>query len=101
MREALARIASAPPTGCICSVGWGLRVGGLSSAVPHPSASPASQAVLRGQQASCILPLRRQVWDSLGGGGITPTSSPWQRLETKASLNKDPLKPSLSPGAFL
>ena len=90
MREALARIASAPPTGCICSVGWGLRVGGLSSAVPHPSASPASQAVLRGQQASCILPLRRQVWDSLGGVGSLPLPVPGRDLRLKHHLIKTP-----------
>jgi len=101
MKEALARISSAPPTlGCTRSVGWGLREGGLSSAVPHPSASPASQAVLG--TAGFLHPSSKKA--SLGqprGSGVTPTSSPWQRLETKASLNKDPLKPSLPPGAFL
>ena len=62
----------------------------LSSAVPHPSASPASQAVLRGQQASCILPLRRQVWDSLGGVGSLPLPVPGRDLRLKHPLIKTP-----------
>lgn len=41
-------------------LGLGVEGGDLSSAVPpSPSASLASQAVLRGQQASCLFPLRR------------------------------------------
>ncbi|KAF3822958.1 hypothetical protein GH733_010394 [Mirounga leonina] len=67
--------------------------GGARLRRPHPSASLASQAVLRGEQASCLLPLRQQVWDDLGAS--------LAETETKASLNKDPSKPTPSPGAVL
>lgn len=89
------------PSGCTYSSGWGLRVGDLSSAVSCPSASLASQAVLRGEQASCLLPLKTENLGQPRGSGVAPTSSPWQRLRLKHHLIKTPRAYSLSPDAFL
>lgn len=85
--EALARNALAPCPGA----GQEL-AGGLGSAAPHPSASLTSQAVLRGKQASCLLPLSESgtAW---GGVGSPPPQS-LAETETKASLNKEPSKPA-------
>lgn len=67
---------------------------------PHPSASLASRAVLRGKQASCLLPLKQHIWDNLGQRGH-PSPSPWQRLRLKRPLIKTPRSPTLSPGAIV
>lgn len=81
--EALARnaLASCPGAGQELA-------GGLGSAAPHPSASLASQAVLRGKRASCLLPLSESgtVWGEWGH----PHPSRWQRRRLKHHLIKNP-----------